>query len=451
MKRICAVSFFVAFCLPIFPIRAYSAVETISFLKSDRVLVIAPHPDDETLGAGGLIRSAVEAGAEVKILYLTHGDHNEIASIFYQKRPLVVKSDFLKSGQIRKEEAVAAMAALGLSKGHLVFLGYPDFGTLAIWRKHWGSAKPFRSFLTRINKDLYREDLSYGNPYRGENIVKDFEKVIASFRPTQVFVTPPFDLNPDHRAAYLYLQVALLDLENTVSPEKVYCYLIHAHKWPQPKKYLPENPLEPPPHASLNEALDWIKRPLTARQVQLKNKALSNYKSQSYSKDFLFSFVRSNELFFEMPYEALKKEMAGESIGQDIPDEVPRGKEVIYRRIGDELWADVSLNSPLDELGAFNMEVFGYKKGAPFLSMPKINLRLFGNQLSVRLGYHTLDRASIPYYLGKKRIWIRVPMSLLKYPDTLFVSVRTAREEISLDFGSWKVLKIQAPSDKLSK
>jgi len=442
MKRIYAASFFAALYLLVFPVLAYSAAGSISFSKEDRVLVIAPHPDDETLGAGGLIRQAVEAGAEVKILYLTHGDHNEIASIYYQKKPLVVKADFLKSGEIRKNEAVAAMAALGLHESDLVFFGYPDFGTLAIWRKHWGSAKPFRSFLTRINKDLYKGDLSYGNPYRGENIVKDFETVVASFRPTQVFVTPPFDLNPDHRAAYLYLQVALLDLEDTVRPEKVYCYLIHTHKWPETKKYLPDNPLEPPSHASLDEALDWIREPLTSQQVALKNKALLEYKSQAYSNAFLFSFVRSNELFFEMPYEILKKESAQSPIAEHRPDIELKSREVIYRRIGDELWADVRLSGPLDELGAFSMEIFSYKKGEPFLSMPKIHLSLFGNQLSAREGYRALTRSGILYQMKKKRIMIRVPMSLLKDPDILFVSTRTAKEEVSLDFGSWKVLKV---------
>ena len=36
---------------------------------SDRVVIIAPHPDDETLGAGGTIARLVENGTDVHILW----------------------------------------------------------------------------------------------------------------------------------------------------------------------------------------------------------------------------------------------------------------------------------------------------------------------------------------------------------------------------------------------
>jgi len=39
-----------------------------------RVVVLAPHPDDETLGAGGLIAGAAEIGIDVVIVSLTDGE-----------------------------------------------------------------------------------------------------------------------------------------------------------------------------------------------------------------------------------------------------------------------------------------------------------------------------------------------------------------------------------------
>ena len=42
----------------------------------DRLLVVAPHPDDETIAAGGLIQSALHAGAAVRVLFATDGDNN---------------------------------------------------------------------------------------------------------------------------------------------------------------------------------------------------------------------------------------------------------------------------------------------------------------------------------------------------------------------------------------
>lgn len=41
--------------------------------KGQRILVIAPHPDDEMLGAGGTLIAALERGVQARVLYLTKG------------------------------------------------------------------------------------------------------------------------------------------------------------------------------------------------------------------------------------------------------------------------------------------------------------------------------------------------------------------------------------------
>ena len=43
-------------------------------LAGPRLLVIAPHPDDETVGAGGAIATARRRGWTVTIVYVTSGD-----------------------------------------------------------------------------------------------------------------------------------------------------------------------------------------------------------------------------------------------------------------------------------------------------------------------------------------------------------------------------------------
>lgn len=40
---------------------------------AERILVLAPHPDDEMIGAGGTLIRAVQAGTTVRVLYLTSG------------------------------------------------------------------------------------------------------------------------------------------------------------------------------------------------------------------------------------------------------------------------------------------------------------------------------------------------------------------------------------------
>ena len=42
---------------------------------SGRIVVLAPHMDDETLGCGGTIARHVQAGAQVTVVFLTDGRH----------------------------------------------------------------------------------------------------------------------------------------------------------------------------------------------------------------------------------------------------------------------------------------------------------------------------------------------------------------------------------------
>ncbi|MEV2278336.1 PIG-L family deacetylase [Nocardiopsis sp. NPDC049922] len=47
--------------------------------SQERILVLAPHPDDETLGCGGLISKAKDAGAEVFVQFMTVGDTADLS------------------------------------------------------------------------------------------------------------------------------------------------------------------------------------------------------------------------------------------------------------------------------------------------------------------------------------------------------------------------------------
>src|SRR5437763_13071541 len=39
-----------------------------------RLMLVAPHPDDDMLGAGGLMQRVLETGGTVRVVYLTDGD-----------------------------------------------------------------------------------------------------------------------------------------------------------------------------------------------------------------------------------------------------------------------------------------------------------------------------------------------------------------------------------------
>src|SRR5467141_3730180 len=142
--------------------------------RDDRIVIVAPHPDDEILGTGGLIQQALAVGADVRVIYLTNGDHNQVAFKLYKLDLHLSAKEYLAFGEKRRQEALAGAAKLGLPADHLTFLGYPDWGTLRIWRDFWNAPKPFRSDATRVDTVPYQEAFSPGQPYRPQSIVEDF-------------------------------------------------------------------------------------------------------------------------------------------------------------------------------------------------------------------------------------------------------------------------------------
>ena len=81
------------------------------------ILVMSPHPDDESLGCGGLIAAASEAGQRVSIVTLTDGSGSHPNSARYPAGALVA---------LRRAESVAAAAQLGVGQGDLSYLDLPD-------------------------------------------------------------------------------------------------------------------------------------------------------------------------------------------------------------------------------------------------------------------------------------------------------------------------------------
>ncbi|MGQ0837498.1 PIG-L family deacetylase [Actinokineospora sp.] len=84
-----------------------------------RAVVVAAHPDDETLGAGGVIQALHAAGAQVSLVVATDGEASFPVSSAAERAALGVR---------RRRELVAALAALGLPDARVHLLGLPDSG-----------------------------------------------------------------------------------------------------------------------------------------------------------------------------------------------------------------------------------------------------------------------------------------------------------------------------------
>lgn len=97
---------------------AWPAALSVDDFPPGGFLVIAPHPDDESIGCGGLIAECVARGRPVRVAVLTDGTGSHPGSPSFPPPRL---------GALRREETRAAVAELGLDPDRdLDFLGLPD-------------------------------------------------------------------------------------------------------------------------------------------------------------------------------------------------------------------------------------------------------------------------------------------------------------------------------------
>ncbi len=436
--------------------------------RDDRILILAPHPDDESIATAGVIQKALRSGARVKVVYLTNGDHNELAFIVYKKRLILRRSEFISMGIVRKAEAVKAMKFLGVDEKDLVFLGYPDFGTFNIFMNFWHSERPFRDLLTRISSVPYKEDLSYGAPYVGESILADIKRVLQEYRPTKIFVSHPADVNVDHKTFYLFLEIALADLEGLIPEPKIYPYLVHHVGWPLPRHYRPQLELKPPAEFTDSE-MHWFSSPLDAEELEKKHQAILCYKSQTESSAFyLLAFARKNELFGNYPEITLLAPVKPASekswhenvlsffgfsnmyIGSDVGamteiNNIIEGDgkgRVSYALNGTTLVIRVQKKRPIPRRFSFLFYLCGYKYGTPFASMPKIRVAVKQARLKVMDKRKVITDAGVTVIRSRQELMVEVPLKALGDPDFILSSVKTYSGFLPVDAASFRKIRL---------
>lgn len=265
------------------------------FDANDRVLVVAPHPDDEVLATGGQIMQALAAGAEVEVVLLTCGDAFEWNAMVLERVPSPGPKGMLALGERRIEETRQAGAILGLAPEKLTFLGYPDGGLMHLLLNHY--AHPYASRHTGANRVPYRSAKSFGAEYTGQNLERDLADVVERFDPTVVLTCSPKDAHRDHRAAG-YVTMRVLGARG--SRTRIRYSIVHgAYEYPLPKGYWPALPLYPAPRG---RRMAWRRIDLTPEQVERKAEAIRAHVSQvSVMRRFLLSFARRNELMSPAP------------------------------------------------------------------------------------------------------------------------------------------------------
>jgi LmbE family N-acetylglucosaminyl deacetylase len=133
-------------------------------VTAERVLVLAPHPDDEVLGCGGLLVQLAAAGAAVHVLFLTDGAGGEpaAAAAAYAER--------------RRAEAAAVAELLGFAG--VEHLALPDGG---------------------LEQHL-------------DAVAAAIATALTALRPDLLLVPSPLEATRDHRAAFAALHRLLAPL-----------------------------------------------------------------------------------------------------------------------------------------------------------------------------------------------------------------------------------------------
>lgn len=167
---------------------------SLTFAPTDRVMVIAPHPDDESLATGGLIQRISQGSAAGRVLMVTNGDNNPWPQRWMEKRWRIGLPEQERWGLMRQQESLVALQKLGY-RGEIEFLQFPDQG---------------------ITERLVRGDCE---------LLERFCAEIRAWAPTHLIIPSSYDLHPDHNALYVLIQIALERTGCAGLPQ--YHFLVH--------------------------------------------------------------------------------------------------------------------------------------------------------------------------------------------------------------------------------
>jgi LmbE family N-acetylglucosaminyl deacetylase len=277
------------------PLSSATAQDFGAFTRADVLLVVAPHPDDESLCCAGAIARARASGARVALVWITSGDAFELDAHVVEHRLLTKHQDLLGLARLRMREASRVAELLGIGPQERFFLGYPDRGVTMLLHENFDS--PYRSPHTGAAAVPYAEALADGAAYTGRNLERDLRAVIERVKPTWILAPSPLDEHEDHRAtAELVLRV----MGALQQPARVRYWIVHGgFEWPWPRGLHPDAPLLPPRRAA---DLPWISFTLSSAERTLKASAIRLYETQMrLTSSFMLSFVKRNEIYSAVP------------------------------------------------------------------------------------------------------------------------------------------------------
>lgn len=252
------------------------------------ILVLAPHPDDESLACSGIIRTAILNGDSINIVVVTNGDY--------------LGKDIAK---IRYYEFWNAMKKYGLSEKNVIWLGFADTGmniNKSFLYKLFCSNK--KNISSPYSKQTYHP---VGNmaefamliwnkhlTYNRDSLLKCLNEIVKITDPDEIYLPSIFDLHGDHKALNLFMNEVLEKVDRSKSI-KMFEYIIHGgddKKWPQ------------------RQGVTFVKPPILSNElwgmrsrIRVPNEwdkldILKVYKSQISGSGYIESFSKDEEIFW---------------------------------------------------------------------------------------------------------------------------------------------------------
>jgi LmbE family N-acetylglucosaminyl deacetylase len=266
-----------------------------SISAADSLLIVAPHPDDESLCCAGLIDLAQRAGARVAIVWITDGDGSRANAMVIGRTLMPGRTGYRELGRRREGEARAAAGILGVAPDRQFFLGYPDRGILPLVMRHFES--PWRSPRTGATAVLLEDAVTPGSAYEGRLLERDLTGIVERVNPTIVLAPSPLDAHPDHRGAGLLSMRVMSELGHL---DRIHYWIVHGGPaWPTPRALRPDLPQTVPPRG---HSMVWEFVDLDAQARTVKQKAIDAHLSpRRMMARVMDSHVRATEIFARTP------------------------------------------------------------------------------------------------------------------------------------------------------
>ncbi len=221
--------------------------------STQRTIVIAPHPDDDVIAAGGLIQGVLASGGDLRLIFVTDGENNPWPQRFIERKWLLRSSDRAAWGAMRRREALCSLARLGVGERATTFLAFPDQGIPTLAR-------------------------------RGDGRLRDaLQNVVTEFDPTLIVAPSTFDLHSDHRAIAYFTHSAAPQVP-------IVTYVVHGDA----------------PADRLAARIE-----LSEVELQRKREAIECHTSQlALSRDRFLSYARPSESFYGAEFDVVRVESA---------------------------------------------------------------------------------------------------------------------------------------------